>query len=94
MTFFVAVGKQKFRESHRINLHKVGLAYRERRWLRQSNPQQRTGAGNVILRCILTEILHRIDNFRAVLYLVEDNKSLFRHNFLTTGQYQILQDAV
>ena len=84
---FVAVGRQKFHKSHRINLHKVHFAYREGRRLRQSNSQQRTGAGNVILRSILEEILYGVDNFRAVLYFVKDNERLFWHDLLAAGQH-------
>ncbi len=87
---FVAVGEQKFHEGHRIDLHEVDLAHRKGGWLRQGNPQQRTGTGNVILGSILTEILHGVDNLGAVLYLIKDNERLFRHNFLATGQHEIL----
>ena len=48
----------------------------------------------MILRCILVKILHRIDDLRAVLYLVKNNEGLFWHNLLTTCQYEILQNPV
>ena len=92
--FLIAVSKQEFREGHRINLHEVNLTHRERRGFRQGDAQQRAGAGNMELRGILAEILHRIDNFGAVLNLVEDNKSLFWFNFLAASHHQILQDTI
>ena len=91
---FVAIGKQKFCEGHRVNLQEVDLAHRERGWFCQGNAQQRTGAGDMILRSVLAEILHGVDNLRAVLHLVKNDKCLFRDNLLPTGQHQILQDAV
>ncbi len=48
----------------------------------------------MILGRVLTEILHGVDDLRAVLHLIKDNESLFRQDFLTTGQHQILQNAV
>ena len=47
-----------------------------------------------ILRRILAEIFHRVDDLGAVLYLVEDDESLFRHDLLTTGQHQILYNPI
>ena len=48
----------------------------------------------MILRRILTEILHGIDDLRAILYFVKNNKGLFWQNLLTTCQHQILQNPV
>ena len=45
---FVAIGKQKFCEGHRVNLQEVDLAHRERGWFCQGNAQQRTGAGDML----------------------------------------------
>ena len=87
---FITIGNQEFRESHGINLHEVDLAHREGRWLRQSDTQQRTGTGYMILRSILAEILHGVDDFRAVLHLVKDDEGLFWHDLLTTCQHQVL----
>ena len=90
----IAVGDQEFREGHRIDLHKVDLTDGEGGGLRQGDTQQRTGAGNVILRCVLAEILHRVDDLRAVLHLIENDEGLFWQDLLAAGQHQILQDAV
>ena len=87
---FVAVGKQKFREGHRVNLHEVDLAHRERGRFCQCNTQQRTGTGNVIPRSILAKILHGVDHLGAILHLVKNDERLFRYNLLTAGQHQIL----
>ena len=48
----------------------------------------------MVLRCVLTEILHGVDDLRAVLHLVKDDKGLFRRNLLTAGQHQVLQNAI
>ena len=48
----------------------------------------------MILRRVLTKILHGIDDLRAVLHLIKDDQGLFRHNPLTAGQHQVLQNAV
>ena len=87
---FVAIGKQKFCESHRVNLHEVDLAHRERGWFCQGNAQQRTGAGDMILRSVLAEILHGVDNLRAVLHLVKDDEGLFWQYLLTACQHKVL----
>ena len=91
---FITISKQKFRKCHRVNLHEINLTDRKRGRLRQGNPQQRTSTGNMILRRVLTEILHGIDDLRAVLHLIKDNKRFFRQDFLTACQHQILQDTV
>ena len=91
---FITIGNQKFRKSHRINLHEVDLSNRKRRRLCQGDTQQRAGTGNVVLRSVLTEILHGVDDLGAVLHLIKDDESLFGQDFLTTGQHQILQDTI
>ena len=48
----------------------------------------------MILRRILAEILHGVDDLGAVLYLIEDDECLFRYNLLTAGQHQILQNPI
>ena len=48
----------------------------------------------MILGGILAEVFHGIDDLGAVLHLVKNDQGLFRNDFLTTGQHQILQDAV
>ena len=83
----VAVCQEEFAERHRIDLHKVDLADGERGGLRKSYPQQRTGAGDVILRSVLAEIFHGIDDLRTVLHLVENYQRLLRQNFLPARQH-------
>ena len=90
----ISISKQEFRKSHRVYLHKINFTNRKWRRLWQSNPQQGTGACNMILRRIFTKVFHRINNFRAILYLVKNNKRFFRHYFLTTRQHQILQNSI
>ena len=87
---FITVSKQEFTKGHRVNLHKVDLTHRKRGRFRQSNTKQRTSAGNVILRCILAKILHRVNDLRAVLHLIKNDKGFFRHDFLTACQYKVL----
>ena len=89
-SIFIAVGKQELGEGHWGNLHEVDLAYWKRGSFRQSDAQQRTGAGNMVLRCVLAEIFHGVNNLGAVLHLIKDNKGLFRQDFLTAGKHQIL----
>ena len=75
-------------------MHEVDLADRKRRRFGQGDAQQRTGADNMILRSVLAEIFHRIDDLGTILHLVKNDEGLFRHDFLTAGQHQVLQDAV
>ena len=90
----ITVGQQKLRKRHWINLHEVDLAHRERGRLCQCYAQQRTGTGNVILRRILAEIFHGVDDLRAVLYFVKNDECLFRCDLLSAGQHQVLQKPV
>ena len=48
----------------------------------------------MILGSVLTKILQRVNDLRAILHFIKDDKSLFLHNLLPTCQHQILQDTV
>ena len=48
----------------------------------------------MILRRILAEVFHGVDDLGAVLHLIKDDQRLFRHDLLTAGQHQVLQKAV
>ena len=48
----------------------------------------------MILWCILAEAFYSVDDLGAVLYLVKDDRRLFRHDLLAAGQHQVLQKAV
>ena len=47
----------------------------------------------MVLRSVLAEILHGVDDLRTILHFIKDNKRFFGQNLLTAGQYQVLQDT-
>ena len=73
-----AHGEQVFLERHGVEVDEVDLAHGERDGAVQSHAQQRTGSSDMILRCILAEILQGGKSPWGGLYLVEDDECVCR----------------
>lgn len=90
---FVAIGQKEFRERHRVDLQEVDLADRKGRGQGRRSPEQGACAGDVVLGGVFAKVLQRIDDFRRVLNIVENDQRFAWGDPLAGGEHQVLKDA-
>ncbi len=87
----ITVCQKEFLEGHRSHIEEIHFSHWETAC--QGKPEQRTGAGNIVFRRVLTEIFQAVERIRTRLYFIEDQKRL-RRDLFSERKCQIVQNPV